>query len=179
VPAGHASWWGVDPSSWRVALATVDAEAGRGVATVPFPRLEGGAQLAAIWRLTFLLAQETALLLQPGVVVVEQPSGKQANPTLSYATGVIMGALHAGVERATGRGVVLETVPSSRWKAVACGDGALWKPKRLRGRPAPAPEAYGVLRWAQAAGYRGRSWDESDAWGVAEYARRTFALEER
>lgn len=178
VPAGCVSWWGVDPSSLQVALATVDAAGRRGSSAVAFPRrLEGGELLATIWRLSWLLARETASWLPPGVIVVEQPSGKQSNPMLSYATGVIMGALAAGAMRGGElQRVVTETVPSSRWKSVACGSGALYKPKRHRGKPAPAPEDYGVLRWAQAGGYRGRSWDEADARGVADYAFRTIEL---
>lgn len=179
VRAEHTSWWGCDPSTFRVALATVDAEGRRGVSSVPFGRADGGERLADIWRLTFLLARETAEMLPPGVIVVEQPSGKQANPALSYATGVIMGALFAGARRATEVSTVVETVPSSRWKAIACGNGALYKPKRVRGRSAPPLEEYGVFRWAQDLGYTGRSWDEVDALGVADYARRTFALEVR
>lgn len=176
----HVNWWGVDPSTWRVALATIDAEGRRGVTVASFSRRGiGGERLADIWRVTATLARETALMLPPGVIVIEQPSGKQANPELSYATGAIMGALFAGVCRATDVAVVVETVPSSRWKAVACGNGALYKPRRERGRPPPAPEEYGVLRWARTEGYTGSSWDDADAMGVAEYARRTFCLEER
>lgn len=173
VPAGHVNWWGVDPSVQRVSLATVDAAGHRGVSTVPFPALEGGERLVAIYRRTFVLAREIAGLLPPGVIVVEQPSGKQPNPALSYAVGVTMAALYAGMQRVTGAKVKLDTVTSSRWKAVACGSGAIYKPKR------GTSGVYGVLTWARGIGYAGSSWDEADAMGVVDYARRTFALDDR
>jgi hypothetical protein len=173
VREGHTAWYGVDPSAFRIALATIHPDGGREVSSVAFARGEGGERLAAIWDATFRFAHTRALFVRPGVITVEQPSGKQANPGLSYATGVIMGALFAGVKLATGVAVLVETVPSSRWKAVACGKGNIFKPKPRSG------EEYGVLTWARTGGYQGSSWDEADALGVAEYARRTFALEER
>ncbi|HEY4451038.1 MAG TPA: hypothetical protein VGN13_05540 [Solirubrobacteraceae bacterium] len=173
VPAGHSAWWGVDPGVRRVALATIDAEGRRGVSNVPFPTLEGGERLRLIYEESWRLGCEIARLLAPGVIVCEQPSGKQPNPALSYAVGVIMCGVYSGARAATHAGVRLETVASSRWKSVACGDGALWKPKPGSAKP------YGVLTWARGVGYAGSSFDDADAMGVAEYARRTFALEQR
>jgi hypothetical protein len=51
--------------------------------------------------------------------------------------------------------------------------GNLYKPKRGH------TFEYGVLTWARQNGYAGCSWDEADAWGIAEAARREVALEER
>jgi hypothetical protein len=139
------------------------------VSTVSFPSGEGGERLAAIHRLTRLLARDLCETVgYPGVVVVEQPSGKTPNPQLVYACGVIQAAL---VEACAP--VHLETVASSRWKAIACGKGNIYKPRSR------ADGEYGVLTWARTCGYAGGSWDEADAWGIADYARRTFALEER
>jgi hypothetical protein len=175
VPAGHTCWWGVDPSTVRLALAVIDANCVRSVTQVVFPPWEGGERLAAIWRRTSKLAFGAAEEFPPGVIAVEQPSGKQENPNLSYACGVALGALHQGVLEATAHTIRTETVASSQWKAVACGKGNLYKPKGKLVRL----EEYAVLRWARELGYKGVSWDEADAMGVAEWARRTFALEVR
>lgn len=169
VPPEHINYWGVDPSSVRVAIATIDPEGRRGVSQEAFPGVSGAERLGAIYTCTFALAAQMSAMLPPGIVVVEQPSGKRPNPALSYAVGVIIAALHAGI---SGHPHV-EMVSSSRWKAVACGKGNIYKPKPTSG------EEYGVLSWARELGYTGSSWDDADAMGVAEYGRRTFALEPR
>jgi hypothetical protein len=155
VPAGRTAWWGVDVSVRAVSIASVDSEGRRAVCTAPVDASEGGARLAAIWRetrdLAWRLSERTANL--PGVVFVEQPSGAQPNPALSYAVGTVQAA----------------TVTSSWWKKRACGKGNIYKPKR-RG------DEYGVLTWARLNGYQGSSWDEADAWAIAEAARREIAL---
>lgn len=143
------------------------------MSTRSFPSRTGGRRLAVIHYETRLLARSLVEAGEaPAVIVVEQPSGQTPNLQLVYAVGVIMAAV-AEVTPAA----VVETVPSSTWKRVACGKGNIFKPKRERGRPAPAPGEYAVLRWARALGYTGSSWDESDAMGVADYAWRTFGLE--
>jgi hypothetical protein len=108
----------------------------------------------------------------PGLVLVEQPSGKMENPNLSYAVGVIQAALYDGLYSALGRAVRIETCTSGWWKKRACGRGNLYKPKSRN-------DEYRVLTWARQNGYAGYSWDECDAWGIAEAARREVALEER
>jgi len=112
------------------------------------------------------------------VIVVEQPSGKQPNPALSYAVGATIAGCFQGVNElsldAVGpREVVMPMVSSSTWKKAACGAGNAYKPKD------GDIEKYPVYRWALSIGYRGRSFDEVDALGIADYARRTYALEER
>jgi hypothetical protein len=169
VPPEHVNWWGVDPSTVRIALATIDPCGRRGVSQEAFSGEPGAERLASIYTRTFTLAAQTSAILPPGVIVVEQPSGARPNPSLSYAVGVIIAALHAGVP---GRPHV-EMVSSSRWKSIACGHGGIRKPKPTSG------EEYGVLTWARELGYTGSSWDDADAMGVAEYGRRTFALEPR
>lgn len=174
VRPGQTAWFGVDPSTVRVAIASVAADGARGVSTVPFAREESAKRLASIHHATRLLVTELVETVgAPGVVVVEQPSGKTPNLNLVYAVGVIVAACVSAA------GCVVEMVTSSQWKALACGKGNIYKPQRVRGRPAPAPEDYPVLPWARSCGYVGASWDEADAWGVADYARRTFALEAR
>lgn len=173
VSDGACAWWGIDPSTLRVAIATVSSEGRRGVSTRSFPSRTGGRRLAVIHYETQLLARSLVEAGEaPAVIVVEQPSGQTPNLQLVYAVGVILAAVAAVVPRA-----VVETVPSSTWKRVACGKGNLYKPKRQRGRPAPAFEEYGVARWAAALGYLGSSYDEVDAMGVCDYAFRTYGLE--
>jgi hypothetical protein len=173
VPEGHTAWLGIDPGATRVAVASVAADGARGVSEAVFPRRDGGERLASIYTRTLTLVREIVDVgIWPGVVVVEQPSGKRPNPPLSYATGVIMAAAFEAVMRGTGSPVPVETVPSSTWKRVACGHGGIRKPT-AQGEP------YGVLMWARSVGYVGTSWDCADAYGVAEMARKTFLLEER
>lgn len=176
VPRGHVAHWGVDPGVERVAFGYVYG-ARRTAATASFPVLSGGARLAAIWRETARMASALALEYaweRPGLVWVEQPSGDRPNPALSYATGVIMAAIADALPHA-----VVETVPSATWKKAATGYGAHYKPTRKKLGRTPRFEDYGVAQWAAANGYAGSSWDECDALGIAEAARREVALEER
>lgn len=181
VPAGHGSWWGVDISTLRVAIAHATAEGPRAARTVPFAGLKGGALLAHIWAETGLLVAELVRdgWPLPGVVWVEQPSGARPNPPLSYAAGAIQGAVFDSLQRVTGVSVLVETVPSATWKKTATGFGAHSKPTRKKLGRTPVFEDYGVAKWAMANGYAGNSWDEVDALGIAEAARRTVALDER
>ena len=174
VAEGNSAWLGIDPGTTRVAVASVTADGVRDVSQAAFPRRDGGERLASIYSRTVALVREIVEVgIRPGVVVVEQPSGSQPNPPLSYAVGVIMAAAFEAVMRATRFPVVVETVPSTTWKKVSCGHGGIRKPK------SKADGEYGVLEWARSTGYVGDSYDEADAWGIAEYARRTFLLEER
>jgi hypothetical protein len=175
VPQQCGSWWGVDPSTVRLSVAYVTPEGRRGVRTVPFARAEGPARLSEIYAQTRSFAAEGFLYAGfplPGLVLVEQPSGKMENPNLSYAVGVIQAALYDGLYSALGRAVRIETCTSGWWKKRACGRGNLYKPKSRN-------DEYRVLTWARQNGYAGYSWDECDAWGIAEAARREVALEER
>lgn len=175
VPKGARAFYGVDPGVKRVALSYAIPAPQRPVyaaRTASFATLEGGARLEAIWTDTRRFVHD--LLTRdgwpvPGIVFVEQPSGKQPNPALSYATGVIIGAVFAGVQDATGHRVRVETVSSSSWKKTATGFGG-WR---------KTVKPYGVLTWAKVNGYPGTSYDEADAMGIAEAARRSVALEER
>ena len=176
VREGQTSWWGVDPSSRRVSIAWIDPDGSRGVRSTPFPTdLSLGALLDAVFRLAVETARAAAFTDQasPGLVLVEQPSGKQPNPTLSYAVGVTIAGVQAAL-RGTSQGPCrIETCSSSWWKKRACGRGDIYKPKRK------ADGQYGVLTWANQNGYGGSSWDEADAWGIAEAARREVLLEVR
>lgn len=167
--------WGVDVSTRGVSIAYLSPDV-RGVRTVLFPKLDGGQQLATIHRETRELARQIAgksLGHAPGIILVEQPSGAQPNPALSYAVGVAQAAIYEGVLNATGHPPLLETCASSWWKKQACGHGGIKKPKRK------SDGEYPVLEWARLNGYPGSSWDEADALGIAEAARRTIALENR
>ncbi len=164
VRAGMTAHWGVDPSTQRIAIACEQR-----VTLHPFPRTEGLARLADIYDSTFALVEELLFSWPaPGFVLVEQPSGKTINLELTYAVGVIIAAMQAALN-----GVRFETVSSSSWKKVACGRGDIYKPKK------GDDWEYGVLRWARENGYQGSSWDEADALGIAEAARRLVHLEAR
>ena len=65
------------------------------------------------------------------------------------------------------------------WKKLATGRGNLSKIDPKTKKPWKDREAYGVLKWARTNGYMGNSWDESDALGIAEAARRLVHLEAR
>lgn len=184
VPTGRTGIWGVDPSSTRVAIAWIDTVTGaRGVRIVPFAGLMGAARLAEIERVTQEFVDE---ILEngapaPGLVLCEQPSGsnQSVNLPLIMAVGVIQAAVYAALARCLGSPVVVETITSSWWKKRACGRGDIYKPtKKKLGRPTVFMD-YGVAVWARENGYDGLSWDEADAWGIAEAARRDVTLEQR
>lgn len=166
VRRGMFHHWGVDPSTQRIAIAA----RGQGpyVETHSFPRTEGLARLADIYEGTVEFAKDMAAAFAPGFILVEQPSGKTINLELAYAVGTIIAALGDAVE-----GARIETISSSSWKKIACGRGDIYKPKKGDNWE------YGVLRWARENGYQGSSWDEADALGIAEAARRLVTLEER
>jgi hypothetical protein len=183
VPAGHGAWWGVDPSTTRVAVAYVAPDGSRGVRTAPFARVEGPGRLSEIYRETHRFALDLCGPVSwPGVVLVEQPGGEHRNYELFYATGVIVAAIDAAVHKVTGHHPRIEMVVPSWWKARACGSGAIKKTHRVPGRKSPVYlplEEYGVMKWARANGYKGMSWDEADALGIAVAASREIALEQR
>jgi hypothetical protein len=180
VPAGHSAWFGVDPSSKRVSIAAVlrlpDGSYDRWVRSVPFVPGDGGQRLHSAYHATRGLALEMVGLAKPGVIWVEQPSGRNVNHPLEYAVGVILAAVFDAAYSLTGVPVVVETVPSASWKKLAVGRGDCWKPTRAKLGRAPEFEDYAVAAWSRRLGYRGYSWDESDALGVAEAARREIAL---
>jgi hypothetical protein len=184
VPAGHVAHWGVDPSSQRIALAGVlrvpDGSLARWVRSVPFVAGEGGQRLSGVYAETRRFVEACAVAAPwPGVVWVEQPSGRMTIHALEYAVGVIQAAVFDALEAVTGSLVRVETVPSASWKLAACGRGNLYKPTKAKLGRSPVFEDYGVARWARTVGYEGWSYDEADALGVAEAARREVALEQR
>jgi Holliday junction resolvasome RuvABC endonuclease subunit len=159
-----AGWWGVDPSTLRVAIGWAGPR--RGVETKSFPRLRDGERLEAIHDLTrAFVIQLLEDAPAPGVVLVEQPAayGRQVEPALYYAVGVVQAAVCAQLRVSLGRGVVVETVPVGVWKKHGVGSGAAKKPD--------------VLRWARLNGYEGLLQDEADALAIAEAARRMVRFE--
>jgi hypothetical protein len=173
VPEGHGAWWGVDPSTRRLAVAGVsraaNGELDRWVNEIPFAGYEGSRRLSHIYDETrAMVGSIPSWRGRPGVVLVEQPGGQHRNYELFYAVGVIV----AAIDSALG-GVHTELVVPSWWKKRACGRGDIYKPKR------GDPEPYGVLTWARENGYPGSSWDSADAWGIAEAARREVELVQR
>lgn len=183
VPRGHTAHWGIDPSTQRIAVAGTHVAPDRAftVSTASFAAGKGGQRLSLIHAET--RAFVTRLLeggwTPPGFVLFELPAGDPPNVELIYAAGVQQAAVYDAVLAVTGRPVVVETMPTSRWKLLACGRGNIYKPTKKKLGRTPVFEDYGVAQWAVANGYAGRSWDEVDALGIAEAARRTVALEAR
>lgn len=180
VRPGHTAWWGVDPSTLRVAIAVVSEDSQpqrhRSSRIASFddskPVIE---RLPEIRWSTRQLAREmmaTVDVPHPGVIVMEKPAGfgDRPNPELAYGAGATLCGL---VEAVKGMGVKVLLIEGSSWKKVACGRGDIKKPKPSSG------EQYAVVTWARTVGFTGHSWDEADAWGIAEYARRTYALDVR
>lgn len=160
------TWWGIDPSSKRVSLAWIHQDGERGVRTASFSQPKNSpARLRGILADTLDLAYAVAEQAPPAFVYVEQPGGKYVEPELWYAVGTIIAALATAAPEA-----IVETVTVSHWKKLALGRGDVYKPKK--GDPRP----YYTLVWAQDMGYAGRLWDEADAMGIAEAARRTVGL---
>lgn len=182
VPAPPASaWYGVDPSTLRIAVGWSTPEGSLGAATQSFMRAEGPRRLAFIYRDTYTFVRSLATQVWPGYVLVEQPGGKHVPVQLEHAVGVIHAAIYSALHttaNAHGWPVpAVETAPPATWKKIACGAGNLYKPKRERGAPPPAFEDYPVAVWARENGYGGHSWDEADAIGLAVAARRTVRFE--
>lgn len=178
VAPASVAWWGVDTSVARISVACVfdHPPLMRTVETFSLPKHEGGARLAYAFGVLRDEVRDSIMgnrLQSPGLVWVEQPSGKQPNLPLTYMVGVVMGAVYAGVVLAGAPAPVVETITSSAWKKRACGRGNIYKPKSRE------KHDYGVLAWARQNGYVGSSWDECDAWGIAEAARREVMLEVR
>ena len=183
VRPGHASWWGADLGTTRLALAYVASDGSRGSRTAPFPDLRGSERLSEIYACTRL---EMARAVRdgwplPGVVGTEQPSGSKQSVNLPFimAAGAIHAGMFDGLRDACAHAVAIEECVSSHWKLVAVGKGNIYKPKRERGQPRPELDAYPVFRWAVSAGWRPLDWNEADAAGMAECMRREVALEER
>ena len=181
VAPGFESHWGVDVSVSRVSIAFVASEGRRGARTASFAKLDGGARLAHIWWETGSFVRECLGygFPLPGLVVVEHPFGKTPNPPLLYAVGVVQASIFDALKREYGREVAVETCASAWWKKAATGYGRHDKPTKEKLGRTPEFLDYGVARWAVANGYQGSSWDEADALGIAEAARRTVALEPR
>jgi hypothetical protein len=170
VRAGRTAYWGIDPSTKRVAGAVVTADGERYGAVRSIPTLVGAQRLEAIRAETIELCGELLEHGPPGVIVVEEAVGygRRPNPELAYAVGATLCGLVAGAPFTH-----VEFVASAKWKLVVCGYGAVKKP------PPTSREEYEVLRWAREQGYDGRSWDIADSYAIAEYARQTYALDER
>lgn len=177
VPCGHLAHAGADLGTTRLALARIGPDGRRDCLTVPFPSLKGAHRLSEIHART---RSATSLWAASGprigVLMTEQPSGgKQAvNLPLIMAAGVILAGLFDGLHDAYGLPVEIVMTTSAHWKKVACGSGAIRKP----GKGASQAD-YQVFRWALDEGWLPLDWNEADAAGMAECARREIALVER
>lgn len=187
VPRGHFAHWGIDPSTRGVSVSGVEdartVPEGTGdlwVQSTAFRTHSGPhASLTRLSDVHYESARFARHLVEkygpPGLVWVERPGGKSRNYALDYALGTIVAGMDEAIEAATGHRVRFEEVEPASWKKTACGRGNLYKPDKKKGRTAEYP----VLLWARELGYSGMSYDEADAIGIAEAARRTVALEPR
>ena len=179
VPPGNVSWWGVDSSVKRVAIAAMGADGAYDVRTASFPDFDTAPRLSAIYAATRALAASMAVS-GAGIVGLEQPGGNQRNFELYYATGVILMAVHDALVKVLDRDVRIERVVPAWWKKRACGRGDIYKPTRKQLGRRPVFDDYGVARWARdELGYAGDSWDEADTLGIATALRREVLLEVR
>jgi hypothetical protein len=184
VAPGHTAILGVDPSTLRLATTIIEPDGSRLVSTVSFPGTEGPQRLSDIYEATREWARNEQIGRQAagrpliGFALIEQPSGENVNLPLYYAHGVIQAALYDGLYM-PGAPVRIESIPPQSWKKTACGRGNIYKPTRKKLGRTPVFEDYDVAVWARLNGYAGSSWDEADAWGIAEAARREVALVER
>jgi hypothetical protein len=170
VRPGAVDWWGVDSSTKRIAIGCISAEGERKGAIESVPTLEGAPRVEAIRLATARLCERLCLDSVPGVIVVEEAAafGARPNPELAYAVGAVLCGLAGALP-----GTRVEFVASSKWKREVCGYGGIKKPKPTDREP------YRALVWAREQGYEGTSWDEADAWAIAEYARLAYVLEPR
>ena len=175
---GMTAHWGVDPSTKRIAVAGQIGSYPQ-VATHSFPETDGLARLGDIYDGTCEFVRDLLVSWDaPGFVMMEQPSGTNVDPILWYAVGTIITAMQNTLAEEVGS-PRMETIAPASWKKVAVGRGNLYKPTRKKLGRTPVFLDYGVAQWAEQNGYRGSSWDEADALGIAEAARRLVRLEAR
>lgn len=179
VSAGRG-WWGVDPSTRKYAVATVDMELRRRVHQV----LLGEKGTMNGERMTRYAIQMRLLISamlaegcpEPAAVWVEQASGKHQKPELVYNVAIATQVMHEELNRLLGYRVLVETVPSGTWKSAGLGNGRISKNDPETGKPWRPPDRYPVLQWAKMNGYEGEDWDHADAMGIAEGLRKTVGI---
>jgi hypothetical protein len=182
---GARGWWGIDTALTHYVVGCVDVDLARRSDLVLTGRL-GPSDGERLSRMASQLEQLIILILEdgapaPGVVWVEQASGKAHEPDLVYAVGIAVTTSYQVLRRELGYAVLVDTVPSATWKSkLAPGAGGWYK----------TVNEYKVLQWARANGYAGEDyapvgkngaarqvmWDHADGRGIAEGARKTFAL---
>lgn len=145
--------YGIDPSTLRVSIAYVTDDGQRGVETRSFRTdLRDGERLWHIYAETFGLCRQLHEIAPARLVLVEQPFGRNV-PPVSY---LAMGAIMMAATRVTDAPV--QPIPPPTWKLRALGKGNASKDD--------------VLAWARQQGYGGALFDEADAMGIAEAARK-------
>lgn len=180
-----AGWWGVDVSTSRFNVAWVDQQGRRGVHSVRLGAASDnvGERLTRFARRLRELVD--AMLADgcpvPAVVFVEQPAalgGKGGSkPIMWYTVAVATQTVYERAKAHAGHVPYVATVPSATWKLSAVGRGNIKKPPRPPGTPPPPPDAYPVWQWARTLGLAADgSWDDADAMGIAECARRTIGI---
>lgn len=186
--ASPPCWWGIDPSTTAYHIAYVFDHPSdgrrRGVHSVKLgdTNVNEGERLARfrsqMQRLVDAMLDD--MIPPPGMVYVEQASGANPQPVLWYSVAVATEAVYDALHHRLDYVPRVETTASAHWKKVATGHGRWNKTK-----PHPtkkdktvklALEEYGVMKWARANGYTGPSWDDADAWGIAEAARRDVEI---
>lgn len=155
--------WGIDPSSKRIALATVEGDGSFAVDNVRLTENDD-----RVLRFADGYAEQVEFFKRfpaPAMVFLEEPfvpRDRRQIPTHLLMYGVTLAAL----------GDVLGSVPvlemtASQWKARAMGQGNGHAPKEA------------ILAWAQSVGYGGRIQDEADALGIAIGGAQLYLSQER
>lgn len=179
-PVSEQLWvWGVDVSTKRIAISCHGADQVARMHDYPKDLLTG-ARLGAIYAETRELAAELAADRPPLFVWVEQPAsyGRQVEPALMYAVGVVQAALYAELEQRSAHPTEVRTIPVANWKKVAVGFGNAKK--------------HQVLVWAKKHGFRSEhvcsdrlKWcghkdhDAADAWAIATAGARLLSQPEQ
>lgn len=156
----HHTFIGIDPGLRRVSVAAV-----RGVQhRVATRRLASSTHTnTAIVKLDELVEDCLDEVCDwndwlPSAIMVEQPSGRFVNLSLSYATGVILRAAEIYLP------TLVVTTPSPQWKKTIGLKGNAGKPE--------------TMAYAQRFGYEGDIEDEADAICIARACQKLTTIEE-
>jgi hypothetical protein len=148
-------YWGVDPSTKKVAIGWTGSMCGARSVLIPDSR--DGDRLARIYRATHQLVLELSRDFPPVWVWVERPSGRP-NPPLLYAVGAVQAAVYETLSKIWEHPVHVEDVIASHWRKTVTGKGQ--------------QDKIDYVIWAHENGYLGSDVDEAEAFCMAHAVER-------